>query len=350
MGLSHNKLSVIIPFVNEYPQILFTLQSILSETSTLPIETEIITIDNFCPEIEHQILHGEDTKVCPYCFEKIDTYRIMDKSGERIREYANSIKNLKYIKFDRKLSHWNAKNQGVLASTGNILLFLDAHVCLTPGSLLKMYDYVSYEDNRTLAYYFPLTYLLDFKRQLKYRIDTDPSRSYYGYQFAGYSGNNIEEVPCMSTCGMMIHRNLFDFIGGWPSELGIYGGGENFMNYVMAILGIRKQVYPVGPIFHYAEKRGYYFNYDDFVRNRAIATYMVSGDECEKACWNYLDHCEGNKEILKEICKSIVTNQSIKDQHKVIQGRQIHKIDEWLECMKQANLWDGAISTKKYVS
>lgn len=345
-----DKLSIIIPFVNEYPQILFTLQSVITEAKTLPIDFEIMVIDNYCTEVGNQILHDEETQICPFCFEKLEAYRVQDKGSKAVFDYSQIIPELQYLKFDRKLSHWNAKNTGVSNSTGNLLLFLDAHVYLTPGSLKLMYAHIKREDKILVARYFPLTYLLDFRHQLKYKIDTDPKRSFYGYQFTGYDGKSIEEVPCMSTCGMIIYREVYDMVGGWPTELGIYGGGENFMNYTLAVMGIKKYVYPVGPICHYAEKRGYYFNYDDFIRNRAIASYMVSGAHKDTACWNYLNNCQGDKAILRRICDSIVTNENIRSHHHRIADNQEYTIDEWLAEMKERKLWDGTFCTKQYVS
>jgi glycosyltransferase involved in cell wall biosynthesis len=47
------ELSVIIPFCNEYPQILFTIQSIAQELRDR-VDFEIIAVNNYCDEVEKQ--------------------------------------------------------------------------------------------------------------------------------------------------------------------------------------------------------------------------------------------------------------------------------------------------------
>ena len=49
---------------------------------------------------------------------------------------------LKYVEYKDKLSHWQAKNAGVAASTGEVLWFCDAH-CIAPV-----------EDLPNMAYYY----------------------------------------------------------------------------------------------------------------------------------------------------------------------------------------------------
>ena len=344
------KLSVIIPFVNEYPQIIFTLQSVFNEIKD--IDAEVIAIDNFCPEILEQE-YETPSNVCSFCFEKLDVYRTRDCGGFQVKGYSEKITNLKYEVYDKKLSHWNAKNHGVRRSEGSVLLFLDAHVVPSPGSIKLMYDRFVLE-NPNGTYHLPLTYMLDLKKQLKYRLDVDPSRSYFGYSFAGYEPVQArpEAVACMSTCGMMMTRELFDQMGGWPEELGIYGGGENYMNFVLATMGNSKWVCPVGPLYHLAAPRGYYYNYDDFIRNRAIAMYMTTGS-IEEA-WNYLKHCQGNNEILRSIYASIFetgsSQYSIRKHQEQLKNHQVIDIHTWLDQMKSKGLYDGSISKKEYVS
>ena len=45
------ELSVIVPYVNEWPQVIFTLQAI-AEDLLGRVDFEVAAIDNFCPEVE----------------------------------------------------------------------------------------------------------------------------------------------------------------------------------------------------------------------------------------------------------------------------------------------------------
>jgi len=340
------KLSIIIPFVNEYPQIIFTLQSVFNEIRGL--DAEIVAVDNFCPEILEQ-KYETPTNVCPFCFEPLDAYRTRDCGGFQVKQYAEKIPNLIYETYTKKLSHWNAKNHGVKRSTGDVLLFLDAHVIPYQNSIRSMFRLFCNIKYPNGTYHLPLTYILDLKKQLKYRLDVDPSRSYYGYTFAGYEDGLVpEEVACMSTCGMMMTRELFDQMGGWPEELGIYGGGENYMNFVLATMGKSKWVCPVGPLSHYAAPRGYYYNYDDFIRNRAIAMYMITGKAVEAEI--YLKNCQGNPDLLSKIYESIVTNATLYSHLQLLNNHRVVEIGTWLNIMETKGLYDGSISKREYVS
>ena len=46
-------LSVIIPFVNEYPQVMFTIRNIAEELRDR-VDFEIIAVNNYCDEVKAQ--------------------------------------------------------------------------------------------------------------------------------------------------------------------------------------------------------------------------------------------------------------------------------------------------------
>lgn len=340
------RLSVIIPFCNEYPQVAFTVQSVLEELKTADFAYEVVVIDNYCQEVSNQKLRDE---LCPFCMHPFEVFRSPDKGGEFLSDKVKfHPSTLKYVKYDQKLSHWNAKNAGVKNASGDVLLFLDAHVIPSQGSIRSMFNYYvkNYEAlNGTL--HLPLGYLLSKTGQeLIYKIETDPSRGFYHYTFSSYRHESQPyKVPCMSTCGMMIHRELYDLLGGWPSELGIYGGGENFINYGLAVLGKNKWIMTTGPLYHYADSRGYFYNYDDFIRNRCIATYMAAG---EKAAHLFVQNCQGNMDILEKIYQDVVSKTA--EHRKLIESKQQLDVGEWLIKMKLEGMWDGSISKRQYVS
>jgi len=335
------QLSIIIPFANEFPMVEFTVQSVLLELKD--IDSEIIVVDNYCPELDKQKV-GEI--FCGSCMNDIPVFRSKDKGGEVMQQKASKVANLKYIAYPNKLSHWNAKNVGVKASEGKNLLFLDAHVIPSPGSLKAIFSY--YVDHYTElngTLHLPLAYMLA-NQSLIYSLETNPTKGFYHYTFANYRKEEKPyKVPVMSTCGMLISRELYDLVGGWPSELGIYGGGENFINFTLAVLGKDKHIMTTGPLYHFADSRGYFYNYDDFIRNRTIAVYMAAGKE---AAHRFIENCQGNKDILEKIYQGVVSKT--KTHRDLVKSRQQMSINEWLEKMKTEGLWDGKISTKEFVS
>ena len=339
----HPNLSIIMPFCNEYPMVAFTVQSVLNEISSLGNNAELIVIDNFCEEVKKQKV-GEE--FCPCCMSTFQKFRVKDRGGDFLQKQAKHLPQLKYLQYTEKLSHWNAKNLGVKIATGDTLLFLDSHVVPSIGSIKEIFNYytIYYKElNGTL--HLPLAYLLDsLSNTLIYKLDINPDKGYYHYKFSKYRQEDKPyEVACMSTCGMMISRELFDLLGGWP-DLHIYGGGENFLNFCLAVLGKKKWIMPTGPLYHYADTRGYFYNYDSFVKNRMIATYLFAGED---SAHKFAKNCHGNPAILERLFIEAVKENT--ERRKDILGKQKMSIEEWLVIMKEKKLWDGTFSKKEFV-
>jgi len=229
--------SVIIPCCNEYPQVLFTVQSVLEGGAD-----EVIVVSN--------------------------------KSTDKTNEYFGNLRNKK-VKFfikDDKLSHWQAKNLGIQESSGDLLFFVDSHCIIGADTLGHLASFI--KDGKDIAHCV-IHYMLD-NRPLIYV----PRFELFNYRFSGFPPTTVPfKVPVMSTCGMMCPRKVMDEIGGWNTELGIYGGGEAYINWKHGTCGYNHYVHPLARCWHYAEKRGYSWNYDDFMRNEFIAAYCVGGEE-----------------------------------------------------------------------
>jgi hypothetical protein len=285
-----SKLSIIVPYCNEYPQVLFTLCGLRVELEQSDIDWEIISISNTST----------------------------DKGFERVK--AIQTPRIKALEYNDKLSHWNAKNYGVVHSTGDILFFIDSHCILAKDALVNAYKYYTshYEElNGTL--HLPILYLGEINgRELEYKmvcnitedkqgLDCNPKNGPHNLHYVFTRHKHIKphhRVSCMSTCGMMMSREIFDKLGGWPSELGIYGGGENFINFTLGVMGYHINVfYTPNVVHHYAEKRSYSWNYNDWIRNRIIASYMCGGEE-----WSYIYavNAKGRRNVLESLYSDVV--------------------------------------------
>jgi hypothetical protein len=236
---------------------------------------------------------------------------------------------LKHVEFTDKLSHWGCKRVGVAASSGRWLLFLDAHVVPSRGSLEGAWEYLKCR-NLKGTLHMPLSYHILEDKWLAYKPDFNPDHGYLGYSFTTFPGklrgtSNIVKIPCMSTCGMWMPRKVYNAVGGWPAELGIYGGGENFMNYVLGILGFDKHLWCGGAVHHHGDKRGYNYVYDDYVRNRGIAMYCVGGED-----WldRFIDNARGNPGVLHRIQESILDTGG--DVRAYIESKQMESIESWV--------------------
>jgi glycosyltransferase involved in cell wall biosynthesis len=300
-------LSIIIPTANEWPQILFTLRSI-SEDLRDRCDFEVIVVDNFCDELKAQSKTDDGTR-------------------DHLLACARGHKWLKVLHYTDKLSHWQAKNMGVKASSGKHLMFIDAHCAIARDSIFEMQRYYRREYewlNGTL--HLPLTYHIMEYHKLIYKLAINYEAGDIHYTFSSFRPSETPyEVPAMSTCGMMMSREIYNKIGGWPAELGIYGGGENFINFTLAVLGMKKWIWPAGTCFHHGSKRGYSWNGDDFTRNRCIANYMFGGEEVAK---NFITHRRGNRNVLDSIYADVMNK--CKGHREIIKRQQIMTIKEWI--------------------
>lgn len=337
-------LSIIMPFCGEYPQNIFTIMSIWNHfrASNSSIEWELIAVNNWNDKVAAQ---ADYAYTCPDCKKtrKIPRgeansyrppYKNPDPGGSRVRSYAAMHPWLKYVEYKNKLSHWNAKNAGVAASTGKYLFFIDAHCALGPNSLINMFDYYNeHEESLNGTLHLPLVYFLEkLGPALAYKLDVKPEISYYHYKFTRYPHTDSPHTiaPCMSTCGMLMSRTIYDQLGGWPSELGIYGGGENFINFTLAVLGKSINIYPTLPLHHYAEKRGYNFEFVDHKRNQIIATYMFGG---EKRARMFSKHCKLDAKTADRVVNEVI--ERCADHRGHIRDSQVMQIEDWYDKWQQ---------------
>lgn len=327
-------ISVIVPFINEYPQVIFTLQSIAQALKN-KCDFEVIAIDNYCAEFEEQFEAGLKRVTDPFGNDIPPVVKQwVEERRNRAKKGTASVKAcerhnpwLKYLNYDKKMSHWQAKNMGVANSEGEVLWFCDSH-CVAPAySVYEMFkvftERLDYCQNGTM--HLPLTYKILESRRLIYKLVFNWERAEIHYSFTKYrDATEPYEVPCMSTCGMMMTRELFDDLGGWPTELGIYGGGENFINFCLAVMGKRKWIYPGNPLYHHGDSRGYHWFYDDHVRNKCIAMYCYGGKDLTR---RFMNTTKGRPEALNNIYEDVISKCS--SHRELIKSKQIMTIDKW---------------------
>jgi len=296
-------LSIIIPHCNEYPQAYFTVCNLRCELERSRIDWEIATIANRCSKNDRS-------------YERFQTLSEQKNSPFLALEYNDSQ------------SHWCAKNVGVQNTTGRILFFIDSHCIVTKNALVNMYNYyVEHEEELHGTLHAPLLYMNERSgAELEYKLVaniTDDVQGVHGnikntphnlgYVFTRVRNNECHRVSCMSTCGMMISRDLLvNQLGMWPWSLSAYGGGENFINFTLAVMGYHMHVFSrENSIHHYAEKRGYPWNYDGWIKNRIIAAYMNGGEEWARV---FALNSRGKRAVLEQMLNETV--ESCQEQRK----------------------------------
>jgi len=338
-------LSVIIPFVGEFPQILFTIQAISQNIAESDINYEIIAINNYCEEAKEQaktsanqalnkfvsaynlkIKSGEEILSDVYQLHKDVKSTYEDKSGESVKACAKINPWLEYLEVSDKLSHWEAKRQACKIAKGKHLLFVDGHTVAAAGSIPGMFAHYDEGDyHKKGSMHLPLTYKILESHRLIYKLKCE--NNFYGYSFTGFRDEEHPyEVPVMSTCGMMISKEIYDKIGGWPKHMTMYGGGENYINYTLAVMGYKKWIYPHGTLFHHGAGRDYHWTYDGMLINRLIAHYLFGGKD---KLLKFANSSKGRPEVIERMVNDVLNKQ--KEHRNIIKAGQKLEIDTWLE-------------------
>jgi len=310
-------LSIIVPFCNEYPQVIFTLQAIAQDLLGR-VNFEVVAIDNYAPEVAEM---EKKDPIQPSIYQR-------DKGGDVVKGSQRAAGGwLKHVEYSDKLSHWNAKRYGITKATGDVLMFIDSHCMPSRDSIFNMFKlYVREYDRLNGSLHLPLTYKILDTARLIYKVVWHPETSELHYSFTRYrEATEPYEVPCMSTCGMMVSREIYDDLGGWPSELGIYGGGENFFNFTQSVMGYRKWIMVGPPLHHHGENRKYHWNFDDLIRNKFIASYIYGGQAFVNA---YREHSKGDPSVLQKILRDVISK--CEPHRQLIKSKQKMTIHEWL--------------------
>ena len=349
----NQKLSIIIPFCGEYPQVLFTIQSIAS-TLQGKIDFEIIAVNNDCAELRQQWKHArtkisnqfnEAKGISPDMIDKIvhplsimagrnpNDLEALERSGEAIRascQEQGGNQWLKYMRFSDRLSHWECKRLACQEATGDVFLFVDSH-CIASNGIDEMFEkYLPYKD--TAVFHMPLTYKILEWRRMAYKMVIE--KGFYHYSLTGWPGQNepqeylITEVPVMSSCGLMISRKIYEKVGGWPMGFGAYGGGENFMNYALTVIGIKKYIYNPITLHHHGEKRDYHSDYTSTLWNRLVAHYLFGGSQIAQTL---ADNSKGRPEVIKGLIHDILNSDKYKDHRAIIKKNTKVDLQKWVK-------------------
>lgn len=306
-------LSIIIPFCNEYPQVAFTVRAVAEELRGR-MDFEIIAVDNYCEAVGRQGFHK-------------------DKGAAVLRAATEGNSWLKVLTYDARASHWQAKNLGVAESTGKLLLFLDAHAIPGRDSIYPMVEYFrAHHQALNGSLHLPLTYQILEWRKLIYKLDVDLELGKLQYMFDDFRPSDQPyKVPAMSSCGMLVSRETYDKLGGWPTPLGSWGGGENFFNFALATMGKNVWIWPGGTLYHHGEKRGYWLDKTDIVTNRCIAVFIVGGLEMAQRYMSNV-HGTGSRQglVWKDKILTKVRNACC-DHRELIKPQQTVLLHDWLK-------------------
>lgn len=329
------ELAVIINHVGEYPHLHYTLQSVWMELRASEIDFEVICVDNDCEEAKRS---GYEPGPTPFNID--DSMDFLTNGGK----YTPWLRRLKY---DKKLSHWSAKGYAVKNTVAPYLFFLDAHCLLLPAGLTKMFDRYKTAVNLGItneSYHLSISDFLrpDFTKKYKLLYEPGHGILHYENQRVDSPPSYAIDVPAQSTCGMLCRReHITDVIGYWPEELGPYGGGENYFNFCMALMGYKKalDLTEAPGIYHWHIPGGHWSrdytpSVQSWARNIMIATYLVGG-------LKWLENLTRNSHkapypisavpphLIWRAYNEIRDTESLVDRREWIKARAVTTIEQW---------------------
>lgn len=255
------KISVIIPSRNEMKNLLWTLQCV--QNGLDGTDYEMIPVLNLCE-------NGD--------VEKLEKY------------WPSRNGTMKAIRYDDKPSCWQARNAGAAVAEGKYLLFLDSHVAFQEGAIRALLDF--HEGWKGIAH-LPLCYWLEENRP-NYGYVWKPEK-FWG-NWTRQMPDPPYDVPLSGASSILIDRDVFEEIGGFHSSLGIYGGGETYLDLKVQMFGYKVRVAVGYKLFHMTEKRGYAWNKKDFQRNFMLSAYALGGYKYLDPLYDvYFEDCRKNE-------------------------------------------------------
>lgn len=277
--------SVIIPARNEFPQIVFTVQSIINDLETFlePSEFEIIIVAN-CTSDWYNV--SKDRRALGGTVDYLMPMGI----------YWNRV--VKVI-YDPIAGNHSTRNKGVMQARGKYVFFSDAHMSYKRGYFQRM---ISTIDKTGGLVHGTIGWLGAY-----------PPGVSMGYQYTMKLGDEIRGtwnnyklvddyfyIPLQGHCCLGVLREQFIEFDGYPSYHRCYGGGEFYFDTKWWLFGSTVAVDPQAIAYHLRAPRGYSYNYDDYIHN-VLAIGMAIGADAwaERAYLNWMR--KGRPEVMKRL-------------------------------------------------
>lgn len=297
------KLSVIIPARNEWPQIVFTIHSILAawETSYPKLglkqeDMEIIIVTN--------------------CSTDRDPVRTAVK-GTVEHLMPRGIFSNRYVRvlYDPLAGNHSARNKGVEMARGEYCFLSDGHMSYAPEYFYWMLK--ACEESGGIVH-----------SPIGWHGTYPPQQRALGYQYTIKVGDEwrgtwaqrclTEEdwfyIPALGHCSLMFKRDQFRDFGGYQAYHKAYGGGEMFVNMMWWMYGSVCVCEPRAIAYHLHSERGYAYHHDDYIENILGCMYALGIDDWrERTYINYMKKCRKDRmDQLME--RSAKVHQSRRDE------------------------------------
>lgn len=297
--------SVIIPARNEFPQIVFTIQSILNDLESFlkPSEYEIIICANAC-----------------------DDWWKSDKSKRAVlgtTEYMSTMggysrRTIRYL-IDPIAANHTTRNRGVEMARGKYVFLSDAHMSYKPGYFKRMMQTI--DETGGLVHSaigwlgaFPVNKSNGIAYTIK--LGEEIKGTWNNYLLVE---NDWFYIPAQGHCCLGFLREQFLKFKGYPEYHRCYGGGEFYLDMKWWMFGSNVVVEPRAIGYHLRSVRGYSYNYDDYMHNvMAIGLALGMDDWAERAYinWNKRGRPEVMQRLWAEAKREVVQDKEFIAKHR----------------------------------
>ena len=257
-------LSVVIPARNEHPAATFTLQAIWDQLEGSGLEWETILVDNL-----------SNDKTGTFCKD-----RYWHAKGKHI-----------IVRYDEHGSCWGARNAGCSIARGRILFLFDAHIVPSRDLFAQQLQLFKERPSATIVY-TPVIWMGDSRCHTAYGYSLGENNGHMRSKFWGSWTKRRRQaepytIPMSGTAGIAIRREHYERIGGWPTPLSIYGGGEQWMSLATWMLGGECWIHPDTYVYHLADTRKYSTSEDEkkwstndaHFFNKCLVSYALGGEK-----------------------------------------------------------------------
>ena len=273
--------SVIIPCRNEFPQITFTVQSIINDLETFlkPAEWEIIICNN-CPSDE--------------IYPRRATGGSVDYLSTRGMYWNRALRFL----YDPIAGNHSTRNKGALLARGKYIFFSDAHMSYRRGffkEMIRAIDETGGLVHGTIGWLGAYPPGLSMGYQYTIKLGEEIKGTWNNYKLA----DDYFYIPLQGHCCLGVLRKQFIEFDGYPAYHRCYGGGEFYLDMKWWLFGSRVSVAPQAIGYHLCAPRGYGYNLNDYKHNVLAIGLALGADEwAERAYINWCKKSESDKKTM----------------------------------------------------
>ena len=250
--------SVIIPARNEFPQIVFTVQSIIHDLETFlkPNQFEIIIVANCC-----------DDSLYP----RKGTGGTVDYLFGRGAYWNRVIR----VVYDPLAGNHSTRNYGAMLARGKYIFFSDAHMAYKVGyhqRMIRAIDETGGIVHGTIGWLGAYPPGVSMGYQYTMKLGEEIKGTWNNYKLC----DDYFYIPLQGHCCLGMLRQQFLDFDGYPKYHRCYGGGEFYLDIKWWLFGSTVAVDPQAIAYHLCAPRGYSYNYEEeYIHNVLMIGHCI---------------------------------------------------------------------------